>query len=173
MDDTSCQPICRNIVVLMHWLSIWVTIQARRIPAFKHHCTLSLSLSLSAAGDFGLDVDITTAGDTLLQLTLAPIPGTVRLRIKYISQENPDSTEQHMRISNGAFTNVSRITVDVPNSDVPYQRFKVQVALMVGSQQGPFVPESLDSAITYGEFSCVCIVKFKIYNWGEPERAPH
>ena len=62
-----------------------------------------------------------------------------------------------MRISNGAFTNVSRITADVRNSDVPYQRFKVQIALMVGSQQGPFVPESLDSATIYGEMPSLSV----------------
>ena len=101
------------------------------------------------AGDFDLDVDITTAGDVLLQLTLlAPVPGEVRLRIKYTS---PDSTEPHTRTSNEAYINASRITADVRNSDVPYQQFKVQVALIVGNQQGPFVPESLDSALTYGE----------------------
>ena len=117
-----------------------------------------MSLSLSAAGDFDLDVDITTTGDTLFQLILlVPIPGTVQLRIKYISQENPDSTEQHMRRSNGAYTNVSRITADVPSSDVPYQRFKVQVALMIDNQQGPFVPESLDSAQIYGEMSSLIV----------------
>ena len=88
---------------------------------------------------------------------MAPIPGTVHVRIKYISQENSDSTEQHMRRSNGAYTNVSRITVDVPSSDVPYQRFKVQVALMIDNQQGPFVPESLDSAPIYGEMPSLIV----------------
>ena len=81
------------------------------------------------ARDFALDVDITTEEDMLLQLRLmAPIPEEVQLKIKYISPEEPDSVESHIKMLNEAFINTSRITADVRNFDVPYQRFKVQVA---------------------------------------------
>ena len=49
------------------------------------------------------------------------------------------------------YVNTSRITHEVPNSEVPYIQFKAQVALTVGSEVGPFVP-NLDSAPVYGMY---------------------
>ena len=43
--------------------------------------------------------------------------------------------------SEQAFVNASRILLEVPRSMLPYERFRVDVALQVGDVVGPFVSD--------------------------------
>ena len=43
--------------------------------------------------------------------------------------------------SEQAFVNASRIFLELPRSRLPYQRFRVQVALQVGDEIGEFVSD--------------------------------
>ena len=43
--------------------------------------------------------------------------------------------------SEEAYMNVSRILLEVPRSRLPYERFRVDVALQVGNGVGPFVSD--------------------------------
>ena len=43
--------------------------------------------------------------------------------------------------SEEAYMNTSRILLEVPRSSLPYERFRVDVALQVGDEVGPFVSD--------------------------------
>ena len=112
----------------------------------------------SAAGEFDLMVTITMDGDVQLMVTPIEedyrIPELMRLRISFTSEE-----EERIRVINNvtsiaAFINAERIFYQIPNSEVPFQRFRVQVAQLVEGITGPLVPSDLDSAPIYGEFLC-------------------
>ena len=91
---------------------------------------------------------ITTGGDVQFHLTLpAAIPETLRLRIQFVAEDNMRNVQS--RTSTGAYTNLRYFTKQ--NSQVPFQRFKVQVALMVNNDVGPFAPTDLEFATVYGK----------------------
>ena len=73
------------------------------------------------------------------------IPQPVRLRILFTSAEAARTGTTNVTSET---YNTSTMIHDVPNSEVPYIQFKAQVALTVGSEVGPFVP-NLDSAPVY------------------------
>ena len=73
------------------------------------------------------------------------IPQPVRLRILFTSAE---AVRTGRSITSETYVNTSRMIHEVPNSEVPYIQFNAQVALTVGSEMGPFVP-NLDSAPVY------------------------
>ena len=52
--------------------------------------------------------------------------------------------------SDGTFTNLTKLYYEVQNSRVPLQRFKVQVALIVGNNVGPLNPADLELATVHG-----------------------
>ena len=74
------------------------------------------------------------------------IPLHVRLRILFTSAEAVRTGTRN--ITSETYVNASRTIHEVPNSEVPYIQFNAQVALTVGSEVGPFVP-NLDSAPVY------------------------
>ena len=104
-----------------------------------------------SAEDFEMDVVITTGGDVLFRLTLpVAIPVAVRLRIHFIAEDNPRNIRR--QTSHGTFANLTKLCYEVQNSRVsPLQRFKVQVALVVENNVGPFVPADLEFATVYGK----------------------
>ena len=51
------------------------------------------------------------------------------------------STNSRNMTSEEAYMNTSRILLEVPRSRLPYQRFRVDVALQVGDVVGPFVSD--------------------------------
>ena len=109
---------------------------------------------MSTAGDFDLHVVITVDGD--VQFFVTPlegylIPELTRLRIKFTSEEDETRGITSNTTSTAAFVNTERIFYRIPNSAVPFQRFKVQVAQLVDGITGPFVPE-LESVPVFGEF---------------------
>jgi len=80
---------------------------------------------------------------TLLEGYIIPQP--VRLRIVFTSAE---ADRTGTRSITSETYNTSRMIHEVPNSEVLFIQFKAQVALTVGSEVGPFVP-NLDSAPVY------------------------
>ena len=115
-----------------------------------------------SAEDFEIDVVITTGGDVLFRVTLqAAIPVAVRLRVHFVSEDNPRNIQRQM--SDGTFTNLTKLYYEVPNSRVPLQRFKVQVALIVENNVGPFVPPDLEFAKVYGKnYNCMLVKLIKV-----------
>ena len=61
-----------------------------------------------------------------------------RLLIKYTDESNTNSRNM---TSEEAYMNTSRILLEVPRSRLPYERFRVDVALQVGGEVGPFVSD--------------------------------
>ena len=110
----------------------------------------------STAGDFDLMVTITMEGD--IQLLVAPIqedyliPELTRLRISFTSEDEERNGVLRNVTSIAAFMNAERIFYQIPSSEVPFQRFRVQVAQLVEGTTGPLVPSDLDSAPINGEF---------------------
>ena len=51
------------------------------------------------------------------------------------------STRSRNMTSEQAFVNASRILLEVPRSRLPYERFRVDVALQVGDAVGQFVSD--------------------------------
>ena len=51
------------------------------------------------------------------------------------------STRSRNMTSEEAYMNTSRILLEVPRSRLPYERFRVDVALRVGDEVGPFVSD--------------------------------
>ena len=74
------------------------------------------------------------------------IPQPVRLRIVFTSAEAARTGTRS--IASETYFSESAINHEVLNTEVPYIQFKAQVALTVGSEVGPFVPD-LDSAPVY------------------------
>ena len=109
----------------------------------------------SAAGDFDLTVTITMAGDVQLMVTPIEdylIPELTRLRISFTSEEEERNGVIRNMTSIAAFMNAERIFYQIPSSEVPFQRFRIQVAQLVEGITGPLVPSDLDSAPINGEF---------------------
>ena len=107
---------------------------------------------LSIAGDFDVRVVITVDGD--VQLFVTPlegylIPELTRLQIKFTSEDETNGITSNTT-STAAFVNTERIFYQIPSSEVPFQRFRVQVAQLVDGLTGPFVPR-LESAQVFGE----------------------
>ena len=92
-----------------------------------------------------------------IQLLVAPIqedyliPELTRLRISFTSEEEERNRVIHNVTSIAAFINAERIFYQIPSSEVPFQRFRIQVAQLVEGITGPLVPSDLDSAPIYGE----------------------
>ena len=76
------------------------------------------------------------------------IPQPVRLRIVFTSAEAARTGTRNVTRTSETYVNTSRMIHEFPNLEVPYIQFKAQVALTVGSEVGPFVP-NLDSAPVY------------------------
>ena len=58
--------------------------------------------------------------------------------MKYTDERSMDSRNM---TSEEAYMNTSRILLEVPRSRLPYERFRVDVALQVGDEVGPFVSD--------------------------------
>ena len=104
----------------------------------------------SIAGDFDVCVVITVDGDVHFFVTPLEgylIPELMRLRIKFTSEEDRITSNT---TSTAAFVNTERIFYQIPSSEVPFQRFRVQVAQLVDGLTGPFVPR-LESGPVFGE----------------------
>ena len=105
---------------------------------------------MRVADDFQLEVDVTAEGNLMLAVTLqTAIPGPVRLRIKYTWAVQPVPVEQ---TTSTTFENRREIVHMVFRSEVPFQQFRLQVALQVGRVVGPFVPD-LENATVIGKYS--------------------
>ena len=94
-----------------------------------------------AAGDFETFVTLTTAGDMLIRINFQDgyrILDQTRLLIKYMDER---STNSRNMTSEEAYMNTNRILLEVPRSRLPYERFRVDVALQVGDEVGPFVSD--------------------------------
>jgi len=101
------------------------------------------------ADDFQLGVVVTEEGLTLTVTLQTTIPGPVRLRIKYTWVVQPDTVE---RTTSTTFENTREIVHEVSGSEVPFQQFRLQVALQVGGVVGPFV-QDLENATVYSKYS--------------------
>ena len=100
---------------------------------------------MHVAGDFQLAFAVTAEGNLMLTVTLrTAIPGPVRLRIKYTWVVQPDTVE---RTTNTTFENMREIVHMVFRSELPFQQFIFQVALVVGRVVGPFVPDLEDATV--------------------------
>jgi len=77
------------------------------------------------------------------------IPAPVRLRIKYTWVVLPEAVEQR---TSTTFENMREIVHEVSRSEVPFQQFRLQVALQVDRVVGPFVPE-LANATVFSKYS--------------------
>ena len=84
------------------------------------------------------------------------IPELARLKISFTSEEEESLGVIHNATSIAAFKNAERLFYQIPSSEIPFQRFRVQVALLVEGITGPLVPSDLDSAPIYGELLCYC-----------------
>ena len=103
---------------------------------------------MCVADDFQLRVVVTEEGLTLTVTLQSAIPGPVRLRIKYTWVIQPSTVEQN---TNTTFENTTEIVHVVSRSAVPFQLFRLQVALVVGRVVGPFVPE-LENATVISKY---------------------
>ena len=104
---------------------------------------------LCAADDFRLGVVVTEEGNLILTVTLQnAIPRPVKLKIKYTWAVQPDQVER----ATGAFENTTEIfhAVSRSRSEVPFQQFRIQVALEVGGVVGPF---GLENATIISKYS--------------------
>ena len=79
------------------------------------------------------------------------IPELTRLRIRFTSEEEERNGVISNATSIAAFMNANRIFYQIRSSEVPFQRFRVQVAQLVAGKTGPLVPSDLDSAPVFGE----------------------
>ena len=105
---------------------------------------------MCVAGDFQLAVMVTAEGKLVLTVMLqTAIPGPVRLRIKYTWVVQPDAVEQ---TSSTTFENMREIVHQISRSAVPFQQFRLQVALQVGRVVGPFVP-NLENVTAISKYS--------------------
>ena len=97
--------------------------------------------NLFTAGDFNIVVSTTTARDMLIRINFQDgyrILDQTRLLMKYTDER---STESMNMTSEEAYMNRNKILLEVPHSRLPYERFRVDVALQVGDEVGPFVPD--------------------------------
>ena len=84
---------------------------------------------MRVADDFQLAVVVTAEGNLMLTVTLqTAIPGPVRLRIKYTWVVQPGTVELN---TSPTFENKREIVHMVFRSEVPFQQFRLQVALHV------------------------------------------
>lgn len=102
--------------------------------------------------DIELQVTITTEETVQLRLTypsLGTLPTPVRVLVRFI-----DAVEfgKEDKVVDGEITDSGVILYEEDRA--PYQRFKVQVALVVGDVTGPVFPQSLEDARVYGERAC-------------------
>ena len=105
---------------------------------------------MHVAGDFQSPFAVTAEGNLMLTVTLqTAIPGPVRLRIKYTWVVQPDTAE---RTTSTTFENMRATVQTVSRSTIPFQKFRLQVALVVGRVVGPFVPE-LENATVISKYS--------------------
>ena len=98
------------------------------------------------------------------------IPELARLKISFTSEEEESLGVIHNATSIAAFKNAERLFYQIPSSEVPFQCFRVQVALLVEGITGPLVPSDLNSAPIYGELLCycarlVCMFGAGVYQW--------
>ena len=105
---------------------------------------------LSHPGDeIELRVTVTTEETVQLRLTyssLQSIPMLVKLKILFIDAVEFRAEE---KVVIGEMTDSGDIIYEEYRA--PYQRFRVQVALVVGNVTGPMVPQSLEDAPIHGE----------------------
>ena len=95
---------------------------------------------MCVADDFQLAAMVTAEGNLMLTVILrTAIPEPVRLRIKYTWINQPVPVEQ---TTSTTFENMTEIIHAVSRSEIPFQQFKLQVALQVGGVVGPFGPEN-------------------------------
>ena len=106
------------------------------------------------ADDFQLGVVVIEEGLMLTVRLQTAIPGPVRLSIKYTWIIQPDTVE---RTSSTTFVNRREIVHQISRSTVPFQQFRLQVALVVGRVVGPFVPD-LENATVISKYSVIAHV---------------
>ena len=104
---------------------------------------------MCVADDFQLEVVVTEEGLMLTVTLQTAIPGPVRLRIKYTWVVQPDTAE---RTTSTTFENMRATVQTVSRSTIPFQKFRLQVALVVGRVVGPFVPD-LENATVISKYS--------------------
>jgi len=105
---------------------------------------------MCVADDFQLTVMVTPEGNPMLTVMLqTAIPGPVRLRIKYTWVVQPSTVEQNTTTT---FQNMRVIVHQISRSTIPFQQFRLQVALVVGRVVGPFVPD-LENATVISKYS--------------------
>ena len=81
------------------------------------------------------------------------IPRPVRLRIRFTGAVQPVQVEQTTSIT---FENMREIVHGVSKSVIPFQQFRLQVALQVGEVVGPFVDLETVISKCSGIVPCNC-----------------
>ena len=98
----------------------------------------------------------------MLTVTLqTAIPGPVRLRIKYTWINQPVPVEQS---TSRTFENMRAIVHEVSRSDVPFQQFRLQVALEDRGMVGPFVPD-LENATVFSKHLHSQLIVYCVHNY--------
>ena len=94
-----------------------------------------------AASEFETFVSVTADRDLHIEVNFQDgyrILDQARLQMRYRDEM---STRSKNMTSEQEFMNVSTIHIEVPHSRLPYQHFRVDIALQVGGEVGPFVSE--------------------------------
>ena len=114
-------------------------------PHGNHYVVLCCTVA-----DFRLEVVVTAEGNLMITVTLqVAIPGPVRLRILYTGIVQPIQVGQVEQTTRTTFENMREIVHEVSRSDVPFQQFRLQVALEVFALEvvGPFVPVLVNTTV--------------------------
>ena len=122
-------------------------------------CDNTLGYFFLTAGDFETVISVTTHGDMFIRINFQDgyrILDQTRLLIKFTDETGVGSRNM---TSEQAFVNASHIFLELPRSRLPYQRFRVQVALQVGDEIGEFVSDGRvhGKHMQYGMDTCSII----------------
>lgn len=124
-------------------------------------CDNTLVNFFYTAGDFETVISVTTDGDMFIRINFQDgyrILDQTRLLIKFTDETGVGSRNM---TSEQAFVNASHIFLELPRSRLPYQLFRVQVALQVGDEIGEFVSDGKihGKHIQYGMDTCSFILR--------------
>ena len=107
-----------------------------------HCCNIQLPCVCNTHTDTSLEPRpfLTQASDLLVRIDLSEdveISEAIRVRVRL----TPETDEQPVEFNiDGKFVGVTTLYPFIPASSIPFQRFHVQVSLIVDNVQGPFNP---------------------------------
>ena len=106
--------------------------------------------SAHVGDEFDVHVQITTDESIRLSIELPVIiPRPLAFKLRFTDTQGPSPPID--RISADSFINMQDIEFEVSRLRVPFPQFKLQVALVVRNNIGPFIPSNLETASEYGK----------------------